>query len=94
VRASSATGLDGYFVLSGCNESGVTHGPGLARLAAELVLSGATDADISAYRLERFGGLDADELQMAAEGQYLARHPQEPGKAPTPFGITIPRSNH
>ena len=36
-------------MLSGCNESGVTHGPGLARLAAELIVDGRPHADIDAY---------------------------------------------
>jgi hypothetical protein len=30
-----------------------------------------------------------DELQRAAEGQYLARHPPDDGRAPTPFGIEL-----
>jgi sarcosine oxidase, subunit beta len=86
-------GIEGYFVLSGCNESGVTHGPGLARLAAELVVRGRTETDLSAYRVDRFPGLDEDAIQREAEGQYLARHPPEAGKAPEPFGITIPQSS-
>jgi sarcosine oxidase subunit beta len=88
-----APGLEGYYVLTGCNESGVTHGPGLARLAAELIVDGRTDADISAYRVDRFEGLDEATLVRAAETQYLARHPPEAGRAPEPFGITIPRSS-
>jgi sarcosine oxidase, subunit beta len=85
-----AAGLDGYVVLAGCNESGVTHGPGLARLAAELATRGRTDADLTSYRVDRFAALDDGELQRQAEAQYLARHPTEPGKAPAPFGITAP----
>lgn len=88
-----APGLEGYVVLAGCNECGVTHGPGLSKLAAELIVRGKTDADISPYRLERFPMLDDDDLRAQAEAQYLARHPQEPGKAPEPFGITIPQSS-
>jgi glycine/D-amino acid oxidase-like deaminating enzyme len=87
-----APGVEGYVVLAGCNECGVTHGPGLSRLAAELIIRGRTDADLSPYRVDRFPSLDESELQRQAEGQYLARHPQEPGKAPAPFGITTPRS--
>jgi glycine/D-amino acid oxidase-like deaminating enzyme len=83
----AATGIDGYFALAGDNESCVTHGPGLARLLAELVVHGGTQADISAYRLGRFGDMPDDQVQGAAEGQYLARHPPEDGRAPTPFGI-------
>jgi sarcosine oxidase subunit beta len=92
----AAPGLEGYVVLAGCNESGVTHGPGLARLAAELILTGDTDADLSPYRVDRFPDLAREryctELQRQAEAQYLARHPPEPGKAPAPFGITTLRS--
>ncbi len=87
-----APGIDGYLVLSGCNESGVTHGPGLARLAAELITTGRTDADLTPYRVDRFPALDEAALQAEAEAQYLARHPPQDGQAPTPFGITIPQS--
>lgn len=83
----AAPGLEGYFVVTGCNEAGVTHGPGLARLAADLVVKGRVDADISPYAVDRFPSMSDDELKQAAAAQYLARHPQEPGKAPTPFGI-------
>ncbi len=88
-----APGTEGYFVLSGCNESGVTHGPGLARLAAELITTGRTNADLTPYRVDRFEGLTEADVQSQAEAQYLARHPPEAGQAPTPFGITIPQSN-
>jgi glycine/D-amino acid oxidase-like deaminating enzyme len=84
-----APGIEGYVVLAGCNESCVTHGPGLARIAAELVTTGACEADISAYRVDRFGALDTDALQAAAEGQYLLRHPPAEGVAATPFGIEL-----
>jgi glycine/D-amino acid oxidase-like deaminating enzyme len=78
--------IEGYVVLAGCNECCVTHGPGLARIAAELVVDGRTDTDISAYRVDRFG----DAVQAAAEGQYLMRHPPAEGVAATPFGIELP----
>ncbi len=84
-----APGVEGYFVAAGDNESCVTHGPGLARLLAELIVTGGTTADISPYRVGRFAELRDDELQRAAEAQYLARHPPTDGSAPTPFGITL-----
>lgn len=82
--------IDGYVVLAGCNECCVTHGPGLARIAAELVTAGRTDADISAYRVDRFADPDDTAIQAAAESQYLLRHPPEEGVAATPFGIELP----
>ena len=88
-----AAEIDGYVVLAGCNECGVTHGPGLARIAADLVLGLPNDADIGPYRVDRFPRLSDERLQLEAERQYLARHPKELGKAPEPFGITIPRSS-
>ena len=84
-----APGIEGYFVAAGDNESCVTHGPGLARLLAELIVTGGTEADISPYRVGRFGDVSDAELQRAAEEQYLARHPPADGSAPTPFGITL-----
>jgi glycine/D-amino acid oxidase-like deaminating enzyme len=86
----AAPGVEGYIVLAGCNESCVTHGPGLARIAAELVTAGGTGADIAPYRVDRFGTLSADEIQAAAERQYLLRHPPAAGVAATPFGIELP----
>ena len=85
-----APGIDGYVVLAGCNESCVTHGPGLARIAAELVTTGGTASDISAYRVDRFGDLTAGAAQAGAEHQYLLRHPPAEGVAATPFGIELP----
>jgi glycine/D-amino acid oxidase-like deaminating enzyme len=82
--------IEGYVVLAGCNECCVTHGPGLARIAAELVVAGGTDTDISAYRVDRFADAGDDGVQAAAENQYLMRHPPAEGVAATPFGIELP----
>ncbi|NQX04837.1 FAD-binding oxidoreductase [Rathayibacter sp. VKM Ac-2856] len=47
--------LPGLFVAAGDNESGVTHGPGLGRLVAELVLQGSTTlGDAERYAPGRF----------------------------------------
>jgi len=47
--------LPGLFVAAGDNESGVTHGPGLGRLVAELVLRGSTTlGDAERYAPGRF----------------------------------------
>jgi len=72
------------------SECCVTHGPGLARIAAELVTTGGTDTDVSAYRVDRFAHPGDEELQAVAESQYLLRHPPEAGVAATPFGIELP----
>jgi glycine/D-amino acid oxidase-like deaminating enzyme len=87
-----APGLEGYVVLAGCNECGVTHGPGLARIASALALEGRTGADIAPYRVGRFARLSEQEMIEGAVAQYLARHPAKPGQAATPFGITLPTS--
>jgi sarcosine oxidase, subunit beta len=86
----AAPGLEGYVVLAGCNECCVTHGPGLARLAAELIRTGDVQADVSDYRVDRFTGLGDDEAAAAAARQYLLRHPPAEGVAATPFGIELP----
>ncbi len=85
-----APGIEGYVVLADFNECCVTHGPGLARIAAELVTTGRTETDISAYRVDRFADPEADAIQAAAESQYLLRHPPAAGVAATPFGIELP----
>lgn len=53
----------GVVVAAGDNESGVTHGPGLGRIAAELAATGSTTlGDASRYAVDRFDAppLDAD----------------------------------
>lgn len=53
--AGSVPGVEGLYVLGGDNEAGVTHGPGLGRLLAEVVDAGGSDwLDPSPYRLDRF----------------------------------------
>ena len=44
----------GFYVVGGDNEAGITHGPGLGKLVAELVVHNQTSLDVSAYRLDRF----------------------------------------
>src|SRR5437868_4776777 len=88
--AAYRTGPRGPNKTADFNECCVTHGPGLARIAAELVTTGRTDVDISAYRVDRFADPGDEEIQAAAEGQYLMRHPPQAGVAATPFGIELP----
>ena len=71
----AAPELEGYYVLAGCNEAGVNHGPGLARLIAELIVTGTTREDVSQLRVGRFEALDDDALRAAGEQRYLNRHP-------------------
>jgi glycine/D-amino acid oxidase-like deaminating enzyme len=48
--------VEGLFVVGGCNEAGVTHGPGYGRLVADLVVSGGSGlTDAEPFRLDRFG---------------------------------------
>jgi sarcosine oxidase subunit beta len=48
--------VPGLFVSAGCNEGFVSHAPGLGRALADLVVEGVTDfADVSPYRVDRFG---------------------------------------
>jgi glycine/D-amino acid oxidase-like deaminating enzyme len=44
----------GLFVFCACHEAGVTHGPGIGRVFAELIVDGRTTWDITPFRLERF----------------------------------------
>jgi len=52
--AGPVPGMAGLFVMSGCQEAGVTHGPGLGRILTEHALDGKTHWDSAPYRLERF----------------------------------------
>jgi glycine/D-amino acid oxidase-like deaminating enzyme len=52
--AGPVPGVGGLFVMTGCQEAGVTHGPALGRILCEYSVDGKTTWDTSAYRLERF----------------------------------------
>jgi len=66
--AGPVPGADGLYVIAGDNEMGVTHGPGLGRLMAEVIDAGGSDwVDASRYRLDRFEpGAFPDEKAVAA----------------------------
>ncbi|HXH36478.1 MAG TPA: FAD-binding oxidoreductase [Plantibacter sp.] len=66
--AGAVPELAGLYVVAGDNESGVTHGPGLGRMLADLIVTGQTDiADASLYAPERFLQRPfADEAAVAA----------------------------
>ena len=49
-----AAGVGGFYILGADCEIGVTHGPGLGRHMAELVVQGQTSVDLSEYRLDRW----------------------------------------
>ena len=58
---------DGLWVLAGDNESGVTHGPGMGRLAAEMITGTEPFADPEPFRLDRVDpALYPDEASMIA----------------------------
>ncbi|PPI41646.1 MULTISPECIES: FAD-binding oxidoreductase [unclassified Rathayibacter] len=59
---------DGLWVLAGDNESGVTHGPGMGRLVAEMITGTEPFADPEPFRLDRVDpALYPDEASMIAE---------------------------
>jgi glycine/D-amino acid oxidase-like deaminating enzyme len=48
-------GIDGLFAVCGCNQAGITHGPGYGRLIAELILDGEAQlTDPAPFDLGRF----------------------------------------
>lgn len=50
-----AAQVQGFYLMSGDNECGVTRGPGLGKLLAELIVAGQPSADIAPLRIDRFG---------------------------------------
>lgn len=70
--AGAVPGCSGLWAVGGDNESGVSHGPGLGRLMADLVAGSEQPiCDASPYRLDRFG---PDEFPDAeAVGQEFVR---------------------
>lgn len=53
-------GENGLYVMTGCNEAGITHGPALGKMMTELILDHQTQIDRKAFRLTRFGSGAAD----------------------------------
>lgn len=59
-------GIDGLFVVAGCNEAGITHGPGYGKLLAELVIgSDAHIVDPAHLSPGRFGERYSSPLEVA-----------------------------
>ena len=52
--ADAVPGQDGLYVITGCQEAGITHGPALGRLMSELVTTGRTSWNRDGFRLSRF----------------------------------------
>ncbi len=52
--ADAVAGKPGLFVVSACQEAGITHGPGLGLMMSELVTGVGSTFDRDAYRLSRF----------------------------------------
>jgi glycine/D-amino acid oxidase-like deaminating enzyme len=52
--AGPVPGIAGLFAASGCQEAGVTHGPGLGRILTEHALDGKTHWDSSRFDPARF----------------------------------------
>ncbi|MEV5078740.1 FAD-binding oxidoreductase [Streptomyces sp. NPDC056159] len=60
--------VDGLYFIGGDNEAGVTHGPGLGSMMADVICSGGSNwVDSTPYRLERFeSGRYTTEREVAA----------------------------
>ena len=68
--AGAVPGIDGLWALTGDNESGVTHGPGMGKLVAQLVMGVEPYADPTPFRLDRLNMADyPDEAAMIAAMQ-------------------------
>ncbi len=65
--AGAVPGIAGLWVASGDNESGVTHGPGMGRMMADIVTTGtSTWVDTRKFALDRFATTYADEAAIGA----------------------------
>jgi sarcosine oxidase, subunit beta len=52
--AGPVPGIGGLFVMSGCQEAGITHGPALGKILCEYAVDGKTQWDSSIFRADRF----------------------------------------
>jgi glycine/D-amino acid oxidase-like deaminating enzyme len=50
-------GATGLYLMTGCQEAGITHGPALGKMITELILDGHTQVDRTAFRLTRFSAV-------------------------------------
>jgi glycine/D-amino acid oxidase-like deaminating enzyme len=78
--------LDNVFVLTGDNESGVSHGPAMGRAASELVRGIAAFVDLHRSRLDRFAPDEFPDEEsiatyMASRGKFLGGVEAAPGAA-------------
>lgn len=65
--AGAVPAVQGLWALTGDNEAGVTHAPGLGRMMADIILSGDSDwVNHHAFALNRFGQRYSDEPAVAA----------------------------
>jgi glycine/D-amino acid oxidase-like deaminating enzyme len=65
--AGAVAGVDGLWALAGDSESGITHGPGLGRLIADLITGETPFADPAPFRLDRVDPATyPDEASMVA----------------------------
>jgi sarcosine oxidase subunit beta len=68
--AGAVPGIEGLWALTGDNESGVTHGPGMGKLVAQLVMGVEPYADPTPFRLDRVDMANyPDEASMVAAMQ-------------------------
>jgi len=66
--AGPVTAIPGLHVAAGDNEAGVTHGPGIGRLMADLVLERTVDyLDPASFRLDRFPRGDLSDADVFAQ---------------------------
>ena len=60
-------GIDGLWALAGDSESGITHGPGMGKLVAQLIMGETPFADPTPFRLDRIDpAAYPDEASMVA----------------------------
>ena len=52
--AGAVPGNQGLYIMAGCNEGGVTHGPGLGKMTADLIVDGRSPWHRNEYRIDRF----------------------------------------
>jgi glycine/D-amino acid oxidase-like deaminating enzyme len=70
------TGLDGFYVASGCCVGGLSLSPAAGRALADLIVDGKSDPDLAPLSVERFRGgfADAADLAAACVRQYARKY--------------------
>lgn len=76
--AGPVPGIQGLWVVTGCNGSGFSFSPGLGQTVAEWIVAGVPSIDLSEFAPARLSGTPLDEAQLTAACVWQYAHYYDP----------------